>query len=613
LAELFRTGVDQWEVRHAPKVEFSSSKDGDVVRLEFAGRMATAGRVAGPVSFQTTWTLSGHLVRADHRIEFAEERQVSRVSVGSTVLRSDIDEYGVVAGPPDDPNRRKMGGIRLAKAEAAGQTLFSEHHTPNYVLFFDRGVEGLDFQTGSDLATWESGLTGRGGAGRYEARVSADGATIEVRREPLHVPRPLKVTKGSYTFSYYLGLPRIVEKSNRKWRHLAFNNQPWPPDEEIARWAENGVNVARLHNDFAEGGKFWHDGAWPPYDEQGMAELRRVIATCHRHGIQVVPYFSMHEFHPEAGGYQENEQAWKRTMDQAGTVYHNKHGSGEFGAQMCPLSGWLDRKKSDVERAYRELGFDGIYYDWVIAIPCNHPRHRPGLHLGTDGVIDLLGWTRRLIGADGVMILHSSGWWPSITFENFGDLIVNLEDLSRAENLLRPDQVLITGVLGESIPRSPCPSYRTDRARERTQANIASLVVLGLFPHSGSSRSEAYEQTLELFRRFKPYRLEDYRLHDGLSGAVQTGWNDVFGAVYGSPEQALVVLSNVSSRERKNVVWRVSPEMLGIGSPAKVQVKDTVSGQTQIVSLEELTNGALVTGLEGYEYRLFEIQPGGRK
>ncbi|MCP5113644.1 MAG: hypothetical protein GY953_22655, partial [bacterium] len=200
----------------------------------------------------------------------------------------------------------------FGQAREAGQVLVREHHAAPYLLLFDRGKEGFDLTMASDLDTWENGLTGGGGVGRFEARVADDGRSIELLREPLSVPRPLKVSKGEYTFSYYLGLPRIVERSPRRWRHLSFGNHPWPSDEEIARWSEAGVNIVRLHNDYADDDNFWHDGAWPPYDEAGMAEMRRVIATCHRHGIQVVPYFSIHEFHPKAQGYAEHEEEWKR-------------------------------------------------------------------------------------------------------------------------------------------------------------------------------------------------------------------------------------------------------------------------------------------------------------
>ncbi len=601
------TYVDHWSAVNAPKVDFRSSRDGDVIRIEFSGRMAAAGRTAGPVEFQTTWTLSPFVARADYKLRFLEDAIVSRVGIGSTAVRRELDEWGLRAGLTDDPDRRKMAPARFGKAKRSGEVLVAEHHAPIYLLFFDRAKQGFDITMGSDLATWESGLAKKGGVGRYEAKVADDGGSIRILVEPLSLHDTAKVAKGEYTFSYYLGLPRIVERANRKWMHLSFGNHPWPTDQEIGRWAENGVNIVRLHNDYAEDENFWHDGAWPPYDERGMAEMRRVIATCHRHNIQVVPYFSIHEFHPKAQGYPENEEAWKRSTDQVGTVYHNHVGKGEYGAQMCPQSGWLARRKSDIEKAYRELGFDGIYYDWVMTLPCNNTNHNPNLHVGTDGVIDLLAWTRRLIAPKGTLILHLYGRMPSIAFENFADLVVNMEEISGAEKLMQMEEIPIVTVLAESIARSPCPSYRRDMARERNQRNIAHLAVLGMFPWSGGTGGEVYEETLKLFRAFKPYRLENYRFHDALSGAVKTSWGEVYGAVYASSTLAMVVISNTSAERRKNVVWRVEPETLGLGKSARLTVKDAKTGQTQQVAAAALADGSLVTELDGYEYRLYEI------
>jgi hypothetical protein len=538
-----RTHVGGWFDTRASRVQFRQESG----RLEF-----TAG--SGPVEFRSVWTLSDYTVRADHTLGLASDLMISSVGVGSTAVRSELNEFGLRAGPADDPDRRKQAPASFGKTGQLGPLLLQEHHAPVWLLFFHRNVEGFDLTTASDLAAWESGLTGRAGLGRYAARVSADGASIRIIREPLRTARPVRVQKGSYTFSYYLGLPRIVEKADRRWRHLSFGNHPWPSDAEIARWAEAGVNLVRLHNDYAEDGNFWHDGAWPPYDEKGMAEMRRVIAACRRRQIRVVPYFSLHEFHPQAQGYRNHEQEWKRSTDQAGTVYHNYTRNGEYGAQMCPQSGWLERRKRDIEHAYRELGFDGLYYDWVMTLACNNKGHNEKLHLGTDGVLDLLAWSRRLLGPQGTLILHLYGRMPSIVFENYADLVVNMEEISGAEPFMRMGETPIVTVLAESIPRSPCPSYRRDRGLERNRNNIAQLVVQGMFPWSGGA-GEVYEETLKLFRAFRPYRLENYRFRDAFSGAVRTNWEDVYGALYESLDQSLVVISNTSSEPRPNAAW----------------------------------------------------------
>ena len=609
LVKPLRTFVDAWSDRDAPSTQFRASREGNVERLEFSGQMAATGRQPGPVAFRTVWTISPFVVRADHTIRFSESTTASTVGIGSTALRRDLNEFGVRVGPTDDPDRRKMASAQFGKVERDGECFIAEHHAPLYLLFFHRSLEGLDWTTASDLETWETALTGKGGSGRYESGLAGDGSAIELRREPLSVARPVALRKGEYTFSYYLGLPRIVAKSDRKWRHLSFGNHPWPSDAEIQRWAAAGVNIVRLHNDYALDENFWHDGAWPPYDEKGMAEMRRVVAACHRHRIQVVPYFSVHEFHPKAQGYAEHEQAWKRSTDQSGTVFHNLWGKGEFGSQMCPQSGWLARRKADIEKAYRDVGFDGIYYDWVMELACNNKHHDPKLHLGTDGVIDLLAWTRRLIAPkNGTLILHLYGEMPSIAFENFADLVVNMEEVSGAEAWMKMEEIPIVTMLAESIPRSPCPSYRRDSARERNQNNISILSVLGMFPWSGDAGDGVYEETLKLFRAFQPYKLEEYGFSDAYSGKVRTAWPDVYGALYGKADQALVVISNTSRERRKNIVWAVRPDALPFKT-GRVAVKDTVTGMEKTMDAAGLTDGSLQTELNGYEYRVFEMRP----
>ena len=602
-----RTYLDGWSDWNAPETAVRSSIEDNIARIEFSGVLGGPGRVEGPVRYQTTWTITPFTVRADHTIRLGADLPASTVGIGSTAVRGDLNEFGLRIGPADAPEGSKTISAAYGKVPRAGSVLVQEHHAPLHLILFRRNLEGLDFNTGSDLAAWESALARRGGAGRYEARVSEDGSTIDVIREPLSSLAPVTIRKGEYTFSYYLGLPRIVERSDRRYRHIVFNNHPWPGDALIGRWAEAGVNIARLHNDYARDENFWHDGAWPPYDEAGMAELRRVIATCHRHGIQVVPYFSIHELHPKAAGYAEDEPKWKRTVDQAGTVVHNRTGIGEYGAQMCLESGWLERRKADVERAYRALGFDGIYYDWGATLPCNNKEHNAKWHAGTDGMIDLLAWTRRLISPKGTLILHLSGWFPSIAYENYGDLIVNMEENASAAGMPRMEDVALMTVLAETVPRSPCPSY-ADRAAERHRSDNAQMAVLGLFPWSAPDGPVA-EEIFKLFRSFKPYRLEDYRLRNADSGAVRTAWPDVYGAVYGSPKQAIVVISNTAGERRKNVVWRVTPADLGFSPAGRVEVRDAARGQSSTLPWQALEDGSLVAELDAYEYRLFEIRP----
>ncbi len=610
LLKPFHTTVGAWADCFAPSTDFRSSKEGQVLRLEFAGQMATPDRLPGPVQYQTIWMLTPFTVRVEHKLLFRQDFSSKSVGIGSFSVRPDLSEFGLRVGPADDSDPRMQAPARFGKVDQMGRTLVHEHHAPLYLLLFHRDLEGLDITLSSDLETWEKALTGSGGIGAFTVEVAADGSSIDVTRNALSSLLPLPIRKGEYSFGYYLGLPRIVEKSDRHWRHLSFGNHPWPSDADIQKWSESGTNIVRLHNDYAEDENFWHDGGWPPYDEKGMAELRRVISTCHRLKMKVVPYFSVHEFHPKAQGYPDHEQEWKRSTDQLGTVYHNSWGKGEFGAQMCPQSGWLERRKQDVERAYRELGFDGVYYDWVWGLPCNNKNHNPKLHLGTDEIVDLLAWTRRLISPNGTLILHLYGQFPSIALENYADLVVNMEEISDSEAMMQMGEIPVVTVLAESLHRSPCPSYRLDQSQERNRNNIAQLVLLGMFPWSDGAAGPVLDETLKLFRTFRSYSLEQYRFHGAYSGAVHTAWSDVFGALYSSEGEALVIISNTSRDTRKNVVWTVKPELLGFTSvPPHVLILDTTTRSEKRISSSALVDGSLETDLAGYEYRLFEVRP----
>ena len=87
----FRSYVGEWVDTNAPQVELRSAEEGGLVRLVFSGRLAGAGRAPGPVEFQTAWTLSPFVARADHTLRFPEDVPAARVGIASTTVRPELN------------------------------------------------------------------------------------------------------------------------------------------------------------------------------------------------------------------------------------------------------------------------------------------------------------------------------------------------------------------------------------------------------------------------------------------------------------------------------------------------------------------------------------------
>ncbi len=607
LLEPLGTRVDDARDTMEPAERVAIEETGRGVRVTCEGSLyAPGGRAPTGMRYRHVYEADEDVFLVSTTLIMEREARVSVVGIGETTFTPTLTEFGYRPNPWDDPDRETRSRARRGAVSFRGWPMVEMHHIPLHFILFARYVEGLDWAPSSDFWLWEEQLTGRNDQSHFALTGRRDGSGIGLECKVLLADEPVAVAAGSYTYAYYLGLPKIMERTPRKWYHLAFSNHPWPSEETVQRWAKAGVNVVRLHNDYAADGNFWHDGTWPPYDDAGMAELRRVIGSCHRHGIKVIPYFSIHELHPVSPGY-EHVQEWCRTMAPDQTPYHNSVRNGEYGAQMCPHSGWTERLKQNVERAYRELGFDGIYYDWMRHLPCTNRAHSPGLHSGIDEVIAMGRWTREFIGPDGVLILHIYGDYASIPMGNMSDLLVCMEELSQQEALYYHWKSLpLASVLGETVQRCPCRPYRLDHAEIRLKSQIAQLSVMGMFP------CDATEQTLRLFAAFSRYSLEEYRFHGPWTGVVDTSDEAVAGALYTKPDRSVLVLSNTTELPITNVRWRVNLSEIGWGDAGRYRLTvPSLGDQCQEISGSQLSGTGLRLSLPGLEYQVIEIEPVG--
>jgi len=475
-------------------------------------------------------------------------------------LRPGMTHTYVRQHPASNPNVDLRAGFQWTALER-GATAFRGRYVPVHVVCFEQGVEGIEMFPTSDLAEWDTGLSDDAGLGYYGVSTGRDGGTT-VTLSPYCVAfRRVPITlEGPSRFRLYWGLPFIksADRTGVPYFHAGVNSR-WPTDASLERLAEAGVRLIRFHNDYREDGPFWHDGMYPPYDAEGMSHLRRIIDTSHRLGMKIVPYVSLKEFHPESPGYAEHADEWAQVAAPTLRELHTWVGSGQFGRLMCMESGWLDRRKSDVETILSDLPWDGLYFDWTKPLPCCHEGHFRGrYHTDTDAYLEFLFHCRRRVGPDGVMFLHLSAF-PYMVAENLSDLTFIYEDVGRV--FPNPDKYpphcrfvpivsryLATGAAAGTVD-----------ARRLIMGSLLQGHPPGATPDIPGDFASELLAEMDLFGGED---LSAFRLARASDCAVETGCADVYGAIWYRRGRAMVYLGNFSGR-RVRGVFRFDPALAG--------------------------------------------------
>ncbi|HTL51417.1 MAG TPA: hypothetical protein VL860_02455 [Planctomycetota bacterium] len=427
-------------------------------------------------------------------------------------------------------------------------TAFSSRYTPLHLILFERGADGIELFPASELAGWDLSLKPDLGLGLHQIHHSDKGTQVELDPYCMAFRRRTIRLQGHYTFKLGIGLPAV--KPARSVQTGPFHgslNSEWATDTEIARLANAGVKLIRFHNDFANSGIFWRDGMYPPYDEKGMRELRRVIDTCHAHGMKIVPYVSLKEFHPDSPGYAENERAWMHMVAPSVDPIHTFIGNGEFGGLMCMRSGWLDFRKRSVETILSDLPWDGLYFDWCVPHPCCHPGHARGpFHNDVDEVLDFLLFCRRRVGTDGILFMHLSGV-PSIVAENMANLAFIHEDIGNVIPL--PGQYPAQHSFCSIVPRHIVVSGPPGSAA------AARFTIGGLLEgHPACTHAPPKEFSLQMLHEMELFHdasLATMRFSPASERKIATGVKQTFASAWADADRLLLYVGNLTDKPAK--------------------------------------------------------------
>ncbi|MDD2710064.1 MAG: hypothetical protein PHV34_18940 [Verrucomicrobiae bacterium] len=538
----------------------------------------------------------------------------SNMVVGRMEMNDSLGEYAAsvisrkyrVNGNACVMESLRGSGFKIyGKTASSDGNVFSCDGMAVKLSFFSRGREGVEWLPASDLGEWEK-FAGDNGKSRCSISYDPGKKRVVMAVEPFCSARPAALS-GPCVFTSYLTLPAVREKQERRFRSIRFSPHPWPTEKQIENWARNGVNTIVFQDDNCLRARAnWRDGSYPPYDGQGMRNLERMIASVHKHGMRIVPYFSNAHIHPAAGPSGKKIAQWTRAWPAADEAR-------AYGKEVCyEAPGWRRFFKDSVKRVLTRHPFDGIYYDENILVPCDNRLHFRGRHTGADGLIDLMRWTRKFLGKDRIMIVHE--WHdPLVLADNLADVVLTGEDIFHCRKqygrLLELDEFTPHAGFMNIAPRLILSfPLRKEKARA-VERFLAKCAVCGYFPEIrvNGPPGETYKvidgrekerKILKFDKAFSGLDLGQYHFQNYLNRVVLTDCPNVKTAIYWKQDELLIVLSNLGEKQER-FKWRVNLS----GIAGKCEMGPAMTGLLRKKGLIGGVKGVLA----GYEFRILRF------
>jgi hypothetical protein len=506
----------------------------------------------------------------------------------TTVLAPSLSDYGYREGVTEQEGAPpfNFGSCRWGKLHQTADSGLKTSYVPRYMMFADAGVEGLEWFVGSDLTQWELPFTGRRGQGQCLLRSATNQPGLELAISVFQGTTNTATLENSCAFDSYLGLPILEEHARKPWFHTSFNRNrgAWVSSDQVKRWAESGIQTVHCHNDgdYYDDGLFWRDGSYPPYPD--MEKYDKVIGECHQAGIRVATYFSNKELHPGTKEFQLHGSEWGR-KNTRGDLQHNIYrGTNEFGVQMCLRSGWLDFLKSSINRVLTNHRLDGVYYDWNVALLCCNRLHegkQAGAanfsgHWDIEELLNLMEWTRRRVGTNGLVIIHNTTV-PMFVTENFADDVVANEwgyGKWSDKGPIPQDLPLEWSLVGARARGVISYGQIDDKASRRFHRLFALEALLG-----GVTPWPASPETFELFSILKPLgQIEKWRFADWRNAAVVLQGTRCASAIYSRAGESYVIVANLDDTPQEiHCIVHADKLPYPLTSPLAVETLDSAT------------------------------------
>lgn len=415
-------------------------------------------------------------LKMDHRVEYthwgeglhritlnASQRieNLGMVQIGTLFPSYEMDTLAVQDAQIQSPYPYCSNVVKnWLELKKGNQAAYLSRWLPVSMLVMKRGWEGFQFILGDQLTQWESiGGTLPGFQMGYFAW-NRNSNSYEMRFSALDCRRDGQYLEGTNPFEFSLAFPFVRKKilplspcSGNIFNFTLPFEKRWPDDNDFMRLEKAGVHLMRLHNDadIYNNGIFWRDAAYPPYPPEEMAKMDDMLRRAHARHIAVVPYFSLHECHPEAAGFSENAEIWGRIAASGDGIIPNYCRNGYYGFQMCLHSGWFQKRIDTIDEVLRHHAFDGVYYDWCGGIECLNPKHGRH-HRDHRRLLELLEWSHTRVGDNGALYLHLTHK-PNIAAENMASLVLTEEC---GGSVITPEMFTPHAHFMNIVPRQVC-------------------------------------------------------------------------------------------------------------------------------------------------------------
>lgn len=379
---------------------------------------------------------------------------------------------------------------------------------------------------------------------------------------------------GEYEFHFELSLPNIPINGFKKrvlWTGSLLrlrNNSYWVSKEEMEEMAASGVQVLIHHHDcskgfgaWPDGSFYWPTGVFPPYDEKKRHELKKLVTTAKQLGMKVIPYFNLFELHDTCLERMKHNSDWAR-------VVNGKQNHSVYGYQSCLCSGFKQFLKEYIHEVLTYFDMDGAYFDGAAPGYCENPKHAGGLpHYTVEDTLEVIEYTRKLIGREGIIVIHNSGT-PWLAAENLADMSVCMEYVTGFPNFEGgvPDLDSYDPMTwyGNVVPHSIC-GYTAIRFNDPDYECLCSKLVVSCilngiyFKGFSLNGVNEYERYKRLSRLMKGFAHQDFRFEK--AGKFQLDAGECAAAAYISQNEAYVIIGNHAFNTAKNSCLRFSPEL----------------------------------------------------